>query len=234
MKKNCNKWFSIVEILIVISLLAIFIVTIGLTTWQNLFLGTQAVKNTYTDIDFSVQWALRSSMSWYWDALVQKRNEKNNKNLLPEDYLIFFQKSNENNSVWWNFYKIQTQTRQQGWINYTRVINRTIHELKSPSIYLKNIIGKNNPTDIWTDLNYFAISFKNPTGKQEFYINENDFIKNWSPIISEDIWNTINEFLKKNPDTTYKIIDLEFFSHDDTKKFTYRIFSDKQFYTLLN
>lgn len=232
MRNIDKKGFTIIELTIAISLLLIFVISFWVLTSQSFFLWKQSIFNTYTDIDFSMNWALRSWSAWYWESLVAKNGIRNNKNLLPEDYMIFFQKSSQNDLIGWVYYTLQTQTRQDASGNkYMRVINREEHNVKSPSIYLKRIVGKNLPTDIGTDLNYVAVSFRNPTWKQSFYINDNDFIKTGNQVLSDDTIHTIHEFPKKTPSNLYKIIELEYYWHDDKKKFTYIIYDDKKFYT---
>ena len=230
MKNTNKKWFTLIELLVVVSLMSIFIIIFWHSLVDNFTKWRMSIEITAENIDHTLNSSLNQASTWYgwisiWEGI------KDEKTLLPGDFMVFFRSSIENDLISWFFSEIQLQERKNSsWDIYTRVINKKNNEYFSPGIYLKNIIGKVDESDTWTLLQDFAISFKNPTWKVSFYVNDTVFIQEGYTILSEDSGNTITEFVKPTEDTQYNIIDLEFYWMDGKRKFLYRIFKDKQFY----
>lgn len=228
--KKTTQWFTVLELIFVMTILFIISITYFSMMWNSYFTGRQAVYNTALGVDTKVQNQLRYAMSWYWDSLVTSSGERDNKNLLPSDYVVFFQSSVENDEQWWHFYLINTQDRKNTSSKYTRVVKREKQEYLSPEIFLKRIVAKNTPTDVWVVVPNISISFKNPTWKQEFYVDHFDLIRGSSSILWDDVGNTIHEYPYKTPNASYALYVLEFVDNNGNLKFTYTITNNKKFY----
>jgi len=233
MKFSNKKGFTLVELLVVISLIVVFS-SIMTTIWVNSFVQWNiANKLTYSKIDNSMNSSLRNAMSWYWGKSIDIW-VKDSKTLLPEDFMLFFRSSLENDNISWFYSVIETQNRRNWNLKYTRIINKEDKELSSSYIYLKEIRAKTDEGDVWIIAQSFGISFRNPTGKVSFYIDNDFFIEDWIVILSEDSTNTINEWLTPVENSLYNIVELDFYWNDSQKKFTYKIYRDKQFYVSLD
>ncbi len=233
MKISSPKGFTFIEVILVVSILAIVLVII-ITFWINKYLEWDSSKRiTYEHIWNNLNGSWRNSTSWYWGKSISEWI-KDEKTLLPEDFLVLFRRSIDNDNLSWYYYTIETQNRKSWSNDYTRVINKNKHEYNSPSIYLKEIKAKVNESDLGVDLSSFAVWFKNPTWKVSFYIDNNFFIEEWVVLLSEDSGNTINEWIKPIENNSYNIVELLFYGNDNEKKFTYKIYRDKWFYVLLD
>jgi hypothetical protein len=229
MKKNNNNAFTLIEMLLVVSLSIIFIVAF-FWIWSNSYLEWRSIERlTYRDIDFNVNSACNNSIIWYGGVSIWEW-VKDEKRLLPEEFMVFFRSSLDNDITSGYFFNIQLQNREDWNITYTRIIQNTEMEYKAPSIFLKTITWKVDESDSWNVLQSVWISFINPTCKTMFFTDNLSFINKWTIVLSEDSINTINEFIQPVENTTYNIIELDYYWNDWKKKFTYVISKDKEFY----
>lgn len=228
-----KKWFTLVELNIVMWVSIILIAIIISFSINNVVENSSYNRLTYNSINNDINTALRNSMSWFWWKSVSE-GIRDEKTLLPSEFMVYFRSSLENDNVSWYYSLIENQKRKYNSIYYTRVINNTKVEYSDPSIFLKKIVLKQNESDVWIEVNNFAIWFLNPTGKTNFYIDQNSFIKKGDIILSEDSSNTINEFITPLPNDSYNIAELVFYNISWEEKFTYKIYRDKQFYISVN
>jgi len=231
-----KKAFTLIELMIVVVIMWVLMITVSMS-WKSIENSVKVYKNSANDIHYSLNWAFTDSVLWNWSVAVDKW-EWDTKTVLTEEYLVHFEKDNHNSSKSAFYNLLELQNRKNAWWTfYSRIINKEEIEVSGNNFYLKNIIWKTDENDSWTDLENFTVSFRNPYGKSKFYFNNNQFLTEWNTVINNDAINTINEFQKIANDTSFKIVDLEYFdSWDDSseKIFTIRIYDDLQFYTILN
>jgi len=233
MKNTQRKAFTLIEILVAIWIFTIFVVVLLSFGVNKALQSTASNRLTYSALNNDINTALRNAMSGYgWKSIWE--GIKDEKTLLPEDFIVFFRSSIENDLVSWYYYLLESQKRDFNNINYTRIINKEEIEYETSYMYLKTIRMKTDESDIGTEVQSFAVSFKNPTGKTSFYVNNNAFIEEWNVVLSDNSTYTINEVLTPSENTVYSIAELDFYSNEGKKVFTQKIYKDKRFPISLN
>ena len=215
--------------IVVASILSIFLIVFYSFGVNRTLENSVSHRLTYSSVHNSINQALRNAMSGYWGISVSEWI-KDEKTLLPEDFVVFFSSSHENNDISWSYSILETQNRESGNLSYMRVISKQEIEYPDPNVYLKNIVLKSDETDPGTQVANFSIWFKNPTGKTSFYFNDDSFVEEWNIILSENSTYTINEFITPNDSASYNVAELIFYNINEDQVFSYILHKDKQFY----
>ena len=226
MKKGEIKWFTLIEIIIVIALIStIFLVTKNSILWP--IIDKKRVEVTSRLIHKSVNNEFQKSISWYGGKALDTA-QKDEKDLIPEDFILYFKSNSLNDENSWFYQILESQIREENSISYIRTIKKNQFEYWDPSVYLWNIVWKINEDDsVWEDIDSIWVSFSSPTWKISFFVNIDDFVDEWNIILSENEW-TINEFIMPTPDDRYSVIELEFYQYWE-KVFLYKIYKEKIF-----
>ena len=94
-------------------------------------------------------------------------------------------------------------------------------------MYLKNIIAKENELDSWIKVDNVVISFLNPNGDMEFYLNKEEFFNEWGTVDWIDA-NNIQIFSPVYPNKNIKLLVFEYYNFD-TKVGEFKIHKDIKF-----
>lgn len=226
-------WFTLAELTIVLWIIIVFSV-IAYNIWSGDVLWKKSLdKSTYQQIHTLYNTMRFEAENWYAiKATVNKMKDR--KDLLPEDYVLYIQSNGGYSQESTKYYKIYTQTRNYMGVDYTRLIDIQTVPFVSNIHYLKEIILKRNENDPGDKVNSVAISFKNPTAIESFYIDNPKFLQKWNVVNTDGSSYTINEFSTPAEDNVYTVIDLVYYTNDKKKALVYRMHKDNQWYVLNN
>lgn len=219
--------FTLIELVIVVWILGILLPAIAQIVGEVSARSSSFVQTSYTQVVTALQETLKRASFWY-GGLALVKWVKDDVNLLPEDYVLYFRSGIVDDWNTGQMYKVQTQTRDSGGGKYTRTIGREPVEYFGNNVYLRKIIAKKDDLDWGVEIGSVGVSFKNPTGKTSFFLNTTNFVDQGSVVIDADKANTINEFPAMTADSTYNLLELEF---DDLSGPLYqvKVYKDKRF-----
>lgn len=224
--KQSKKAFTLVEMLIVISILsiaisALFNIFLSYNSWSNF--KKKIIQAEIQNI-FDGTW--RNSITWnsVWNSLEW---EKDNKYLLPWEYHMVFSSENSKKS---KIFSLETQNIREWSSKYTRVIRKKDYNFGDTNFYIKKIIVKSGEDDTWYEVSSISFSFKNPTGSTSIYSDSSILLEEGQKLSSIP-WNTIHEFNELVDSTWINQVEIVFHWYsangEDEYKFKAIIHRDK-------